>query len=60
MEPRNYEKPSESGNANKILSQRPEGRKPRFRLVKLEERVAPANARSYTPIPATYSRLICP
>jgi hypothetical protein len=41
MEPRNCEKPSESGNDKENLALPTKERKRRFQIVKLEERVAP-------------------
>jgi hypothetical protein len=45
MEPRNYEKPSESGNDKENLALPPKERKRRFQIVRLEERVAPRTTR---------------
>jgi len=43
MEPREPEKPLESRGEGQTSPPRPEERKRRFRIVKLEERIAPRN-----------------
>jgi hypothetical protein len=41
MEPRQFEKPLESRSEDQTSSTRQPERKPRFQIVKLEERIAP-------------------
>jgi hypothetical protein len=45
MEPRPSEKPVEVGGEDQTAPPRPPERKRRFRIVKLEERIAPSNGK---------------
>jgi hypothetical protein len=47
MEPREPEKPLESRGEGQTSPPRPEERKRRFRIIKLEERIAPDNPRGH-------------
>jgi hypothetical protein len=46
MEPNKFEKPFESRGESQTALPRPSERKPRFQIVKLEERIAPGNQSS--------------
>jgi hypothetical protein len=46
MEPRKIEKPVESRGEGQTAPPRPPQRKRRFQIVKLEERIAPAKAKT--------------
>jgi hypothetical protein len=47
MEPRKSEKPVESGGKGQTTSSRPEKRKRRFQVIKLEERIAPGGGHGH-------------